>query len=328
MSSARRSRGFTLLELMLTLSMLSVLAFVVQNTLSATQEADLYITASRKAERRAHKIAFTIREAVAGARRLFQRDATGLGYLEALDVAGLTPAKNVRLPLFDEERPLGPDVPGAPMTGNVLLFVQESDPVVCTVDAASNVIRYMDVYYFVCCYPQQTTRSIITDDPLDALDLTIWYSRGYPSLSQIMAIKDMDQRASVVRSLYETYGFEFAWDPIEDVDVAFRDLAPSGSVAPGPTLDHVIERDPVITDRGCLCHLNLQLARTSETSRVRQAVFTAPEAPAWSPDGFEVKIVGASGHRKVWFRLVVEAQSGRGRAAAISATLIASVKDL
>ena len=48
----------------------------------------------------------------------------------------------------------------------------------------------------------------------------------------------------------------------------------------------------------------------------------------WAPDGFEVKVVGSSGSRKVWTHLVIETQSSKGRLAAHTSTVITSTRDM
>jgi len=70
------------------------------------------------------------------------------------------------------------------------------------------------------------------------------------------------------------------------------------------------------------------LARTDATSHPRRSILTADDPATWVPDGFEVKIVGTSGSRKVWMHLVLETQSAKGRVASHVSTLIANTKDL
>lgn len=323
-----RQAGYTMAELMITVAVLSLMALVIERTLSSTQSADRYLNASRTVKERVEKAAFRVHQAVSGAHRLYERNDMGISYLKALDVTNLPPAATARLPVMEEQRPLGPDVRGVPRTGNVLLFVQESDPIVCAADPENEVLRYMDVYHFVCCYPVRTTRRVIPNFTQDALDLAIWYSLGYPSYSQIMSITDVTQRQNVVAHLNTAYGFEYAWDPAAPADSAFYMLSSAGNVAALPAATHVIGADPDLTERGCFVYANCQLAYTVESSRIRRTVFTAPESPPWFPNGFEVKVVGSSGHRKVWFRLVAETPGGRGGPAARAVSLIASVRDL
>ena len=103
-------------------------------------------------------------------------------------------AADTRLPLIDEVGELGPDESGDPMTGNILLFVEESDPVPCVADGATGTIRYVDTYRFVCVYRSATDVSLVTGSPR-AHDLVVWRSVPYPNRAQLLAIDDADERA-------------------------------------------------------------------------------------------------------------------------------------
>ena len=150
-------------------------------------------------------------------------------------------ASGSRLPRIDELNPLGPDRAGDPRTGNVLLFVREVDPVVVCADTTSCPQRMIDVYHFVCCYPHDHQRHVITDDAHDARDLVHWCSIGYPSYEQIMAITDDAQRANAVRTLHNEHGYEIAWDLRSQAQEAFYRLDGAGSVSPSPIAMPVIE---------------------------------------------------------------------------------------
>ena len=84
----------------------------------------------------------------------------------------------------------------------------------------------------------------------------------------------------------------------------------------------------MVSERGRFVYRNMQLARTDLASYPRRPVLTADAPEDWAPNGFEVKIVGPSGARKVWLNLVIESQSARGLVAVHRSTLIASARDL
>ncbi len=92
--------------------------------------------------------------------------------------------------------------------------------------------------------------------------------------------------------------------------------------------DMEVEQDLDMIERGKLVYANTQLARTDSTSHPRRAIFTVDDPTVWKPDGFEVKIVGASGSRMVWVHLAIETQAAKGRVATHTSTVIASTKDL
>ncbi|MFV1958725.1 MAG: type II secretion system protein J [Planctomycetota bacterium] len=324
----RRQAGFTFLEVTVAMALLSLMALVIERTLTTTNAAERYLAAVRRATERGQKISYEIFDAVSSSRKLFQGDATGDGYLGALDLSRDPILSSARLPLFDEISDLGPDQVGDPRTGSVLLFVRESDPAPCVADATTGKVRYIDTYRFICVYPRQTNRRIVTGETPMALDLVVWRSIPYPSYAQIMAVEDPTERGSVVGDLYDRFGHDVAWDPNAAVDQAFHALDNLGTVSsvadPSPT----IQEDPESSSRGRLVYANVQLARTVSSSYQRKGVFTLDDPSTWVPDGFEVKMTGASGSRKIWIHLVVECQATRGSTAVHANTMIASTRDL
>lgn len=320
-------RGFTLLEVTIAMVVISMMALVLERTMSSTQETNAYIKALGKAKDRCERATYSIFRDVSGARKVYGGDDVGESYRAALDLGDMVPAPAVRLPVFDTESPLVPDRKGDPRTGNMLLFVRERDPAVCTVDAQAEEFRHIDTYNFVCCYPHLSDRHVVTGDA-KALDLVIWYSVGYASYTQIQAIEDADDRRKVVRALVQVHGITYAWDATCCAETAFYALYAAGHVAASPTEGYDIEEHADLSERGVLVYADTQLARTDRSSHVRRAVFTLKEPGGWEPNGFEVKVVGPSGHRKVWMRTTVEGQSGRGKPAAHASVLIASARDL
>jgi prepilin-type N-terminal cleavage/methylation domain-containing protein len=321
-----RCRGFTLVELLVSLGVLVLLSLIVERTLASTHEAERYVHAVRRVTEQGQLVSYEVANTIGESRRLFQRDAVGLGYLGALDLAVAPPAAGARLPLIDELRPLGKDEPGDPRTGNVLLFVREGDPAPCVVDAGTGATRYVDTYRFVCIYPHLADRRVVSGPDM-ALDLVVWRSKAYPARAQLLAL-EAGARVHVVRDLYHRYGYRYVWDAGAGADAAFYALDAVGNIAAGATPGFRVEEDRVVSDRGRLVYANLQLARTDPDSPQRRAVLTVEPVATWAPNGFEVKVAGPSGARKVWMRLAIEAEARRGSSAVHAGSLIASVKDM
>jgi len=271
-----------------------------------------------------------VRRTVSSSRKLFQNDAVGLGYLDALDLDGISPPiATLRLPLFDEIRGLGPDEIGDPRTGNALLFVREADAAPAVADPATGKLRYIDTYRFVFLYITETNRYLVEETPKrKARDLIIWKSIAFPSHTQIASISNPVEQASVIADLATRFEYEYCWDPAGTAATGFYEMSTSGTMNVTPTSDLLIERDVRLIERGKLVYANLQLARTDQTSYARRSILTLDDPGTWVPDGFEVKIAGTSGSRKVWMHLVLETQSAKGRVAAHTSTLIANTKDL
>jgi prepilin-type N-terminal cleavage/methylation domain-containing protein len=322
--------GFTLLEMLFTLVILSMLSLTIQQTLSTTNSADRYLLAVRRATDRGDAVSYEVFDLVDASRKLFQKDPIGEGYLGALDLSRFQPVPTARLPVIDEGNDIAPDEPGSPHTGNILLFVEETDPVECVADPATKKARYIDVYRFVCIYPHETGRRLLSTNTF-ARDLVMWRSRLYPSYAQINAIEDPDERRNVVADLYTEYGCDRIWDPNAEVDLAFYDTDTLGTISPLPVNGPVIAEDADNTVFGRLVHDDTQLAQTDSERHHYRAVMTTltrDDPDEWVPDGFEVKIVGASGSRKVWLHIVVESLAAAGQIAVHPNTLIVSARDM
>ena len=83
--------GFTFLEIVLVLSMTSMLAWLVERTFTTTSQADRHIAAVQHATDKGQRLAYKLRELVSASRRLFGRDAIGADYLSALKSAAFRP---------------------------------------------------------------------------------------------------------------------------------------------------------------------------------------------------------------------------------------------
>lgn len=322
----RTQDGYSLIEMVMVLAILALMSLVVERTLAAAHDSERWLGAVRKVTERGQKVAYHLREIVSASRKVFSNDATGQGYLDALDLTRDPRIVSSRLPVIDEIGGLGPDAAGEPRTGNVLLFVREADAAPAIADPATKTVRFIDTYRFVVVYPRLSDTYVVTGlNQQKAWDLVIWRSEPYPSFGQIQEIADPTQRQNVITDLYNRFGYDYAWDSNEDADNSFFAMDALGSISGTATPGLTIEEDVAVSERGRLAYANVQLAATDNARYDRRAIFTTD---AWAPHGFEVKIVGASGSRKVWMNLVVETQATRDQLATQPCTVIASTRDL
>jgi hypothetical protein len=112
------------------------------------------------------------------------------------------------------------------------------------------------------------------------------------------------------------------------VSRSFYGLQSAGAIASVPEEEVSILEDADRTESRRLVYANIQLARTDASNYHRRSIFSVDDPATWKPDGFEVKVVGPSGSRLVWVRLVVEAQATRGQVSVHASALTASVRDL
>jgi prepilin-type N-terminal cleavage/methylation domain-containing protein len=326
---ARAQRGFTVLEMMVVVGIVAATTLIVERTVSAVHDTERTMRAIRNTTERGHQAAYRLRDMVNTSRKLFQNDAVGNAYLGALALGSRPLAPGSRLPTFDETRPLGPDEAGDPRVGNVLLFIREADPVPCVADPTTKKIRLIDCYRFVCVYLSPSARTLVTGGPV-ANDLVEWRSWAYPNYGQVMAITNSTERTRVARDLYQTYNFDELWDPNKPYATAFYDMNGSGTIAGTGAVPKTgrIDEDTLVSKGGQFVYANVGVARTDTSSRPRTPAFSVEDPGTWAPNGFEVKICGTSGARKVWMRLTIEQQAFRGRVPAQETVVVANTRDL
>lgn len=322
-----RARGYTALEMMIVVIFVGIMSLVIERTISSVIEVERSLRAIRNTVDRGQRTLSMLRDATATSRKLFQNDAVGNAYLGKLAFGTAPLLAGSRLPVFDETNQLGPDAPGTPMTGNVILFVREADPLPCIADPATKLVRMIDAYRLVCYYTTQSNRSVVTGGGL-ALDLVEWRSATFPCYGQVTGITDATQRTNVVRDLYNRFGRDYLWDPTGAVSSSFFGIDGVGTIAAMPTAVSSIPQDLNVAAGPRFVRANIAVARTDLTSKPRTPVFTVDDPAYWTPNGFEVKIVGPSGSRKIWMRLTIEQQASRGRVPAQETTAVVSTRDL
>jgi hypothetical protein len=327
--ASRSTHGFTIIEIVLVVAVVVLLSVLTAQGLTTMRDSTDTLASMRRVQLRGDRVAYTVHRLVESARKLHVRGTVGNDYLDALDLSRHPMAGGTRLPLPDESRPLDVDDGVLPRTGNILLFVNESEPIPCTTNPTTQTLRYIDVYRMVCVYPQLVdNRRVLNRSPLRPKDLVIWASVLFPNHGQLLAITDPTERARVVSALYAEHGCRRAWNPDLPVDEAFFDLNAVGTVSSTATPSPVIEEDPENSPGGRLVYAKVQLARTDPTSVVRRSKLTADDPATWVPDGFEIKVVGTSAQRRVWMRIVVESQSVTARDVCHAVELIAALRDL
>lgn len=320
-------RGFTVLEMVITTAILGATTLVIERTISGVTETERTMRAIRATSSRCQDETYHLRDDVTGARKLFQGDAVGNAYLAKLALPTAYPLlAGSRLPMFDETKSLGPDSTGSPKTGNVLLFVREADPLPCIAAAATKKVASVDAYRFVCMYLSPSTRTLVAGGPV-ALDLVEWRSERFPSYAQVMAIANATERTNVVKDLYSRFNVDYLWDLTKPVTTAFYSIDGAGTVSASPVSPSSIPEDLNVSRRGTFVRGNLGIARTDMGSKLRQPVFTVEPEATWTPHGFEVKIAAPSGARRVWIRLTIEQQAGKGRVPAHQTTIVANTRD-
>lgn len=325
----RRSAGFTFIEMMITMAMLTLLALVIERTISAAHTTERQRAAIQRATERSEGITYEILADVAESHRLFGGDADGMAYLGALELTRDPLLTGARLPIVDEIGELVPDEQGTPLTGNVLLFAVEMDPAPVVADPSRGTVRYIDMYRFVCIYPRRTTRKLIVGAGRDtAVDLVMWRSTRFPNQAQILALGSAAERRAAVKDLVKRFDCGLAWDPAGALTESFYTLSETDSMSATPQFSPEILEDQDVSDRGRLVYTDCQLSPTVAAEYHRRGIYTSDDPATWTPEGFEVKIVGPSSARRVWIHVVVETQTAKDVLGVHASTVLARTRDL
>jgi hypothetical protein len=322
-----RERGFTVIEMAITVVLVALMTLVIERTVTALTDTERTLRAVRTTAQMGQDHCYRLRDLVTTSRKLYGNDALGNGYNSKVDRSRFPLFAGSRLPTFDEVNPLGPDDVGDPHTGNILLFVRESDPYPCVAVAATKKIRTIDTYRLVSVYLTQSPRTLVAGGP-PALDLVEWRGQAYASYGQVTQISIAAEKTKVVQDLYNRYSVDYLWDPTQPVTSAFYAIDGAGVIAAVPTAVATIPEDMNVSRGGRFVAANVGVARTDMSSRPRMPVFTVEPEATWTPHGFELKVVGASGSRKVWVRLTVEQQAVMNRVPAQQTTIVSNTRDL
>lgn len=323
----RREAGFTVIEIAIVTVVVALMTLVIERTVTGVVDAERTMRAVRNTTERGQQTTDRIRDLVCMSRKLYQNDTIGNAYLAKLSRTRFTPLAGARLPIADEVNPMGPDVAGAPFTGNCLLFLREGDPYRAVADKPTKKMRSIDTYRLVNLYLAQSTKTVVAGGPA-ALDLVEWRGKAYPNYTQVVGITVAAEKTQVVKDLYTRFGVDYLWNPTGAVASSFYAIDGSGNIAASPTAVTSIPEDLNVSQGGRLVAGNMAIARTDMTSKVRQPMFTADAPAVWTPHGFEVKVTGPSGARQVWIHLTVEQQAAKGRVPALTTTAVANTRDL
>jgi prepilin-type N-terminal cleavage/methylation domain-containing protein len=331
MSPASRTsslqRGYSMLEIMIVVVILAGMSLLINEALMTTQHTDGLLRAAAEASQRGQKLTFEVTSLVSESRHLYEDDAQGQGYVAACDLSRFPLAPGARLPIIDADPDMRIDEPTELRAGNMLLFVREINASACVADRRKARMRWIDTYRMVAVYPTVVQRRL-RNDRAQSRDLVVWRSVPFASYPQLMEIGDEDERTSVVKDLANRYGITHAWDPSATVEAAFHAMSGSGGLSELPDLDFQLDEDELLSEGGRLVYAGVQLAPTDAGYKRARAVLAAETVDAWVPNGFEVKIGGPSGSRKVWIHTVVEAASRNGKQSAIQDyTTTAHVRD-
>ena len=318
-------RGFTLVEITVTLAIVSVIMIVTYQLIEQTMTATMFNESHNDLAVMSQKAVNAIQTEVLQAKLVFEEDAVGSAYRNAL--AFPTPPSiwtTSRLPVIDETTTtFTPDTATSRFTGNTLYLVRQLPPLAVSYDhdavpATPDIEFLADRYTFEYCYLRNSTAQSFAGSGR-SVDLMLSASGQYADYFQLASVTT--SRGALVQKLIAA-GLSHAWDPGKPLASAFYALSngTDGTFDPplnAPTIPIVLTRSllPGLFGGRISGRVAYSVAfPRSPAFPIPQplSVFGQPDVslPGY-PAGFEVKIIGPSRNRQVLTRLVLMAHYAR-----------------
>lgn len=301
----RGASGMSLVEAMVSLSILSFLLLIILQSTNTVSDATTSIESYNTVMVETQKVVSLMHEDVATARKIFEADALGQSYVARVSYGPFPLAATSLLPLVEPLGEFTRDVAGNRRTGNILLVVGEMSPYTFTAPSNGKAYR-ISIFRLICYYV--SSRGSPVARGLSRFDLVRWESEAFADYVALAAISDVTARGELVSNMVAIGGINYAWDPTQLADAAFYKLTADVAVAPTAI---AIPGSPKTgrVQKGFYAWRNAALAVNNGIVGTEASVpkFALPDNTGIGfPHGFEVKVVGPSGARKIKVRVVAE----------------------
>jgi prepilin-type N-terminal cleavage/methylation domain-containing protein len=340
----QRPEGFTLIELIIASTLLSMMVFAVATLSISGAEAQEYARRLTRATEITQDIVDEMRLELVSCVRVFGNDAEGTGNLALLDLDGApVPLGNLRLPTVDANGEIRRDTSGAEITGNSLFFTKLawSDRYQCTSGNEYLIDVFRWIYYYL---------TIEEGGPAAGssigLNLVRVVSEPLVDGSAIDSITDPVDQAELLLHLYnatpDALGATHApcqvvWlrggnpsllGTLREIDPGDGSLSETPLSASGrPDPWQVLRAEPVV--QGLLSYRHHSVATNfAPASQGVNRYGIASASGAGFPHGFEVQIAGPSSARQVLLHLVVASTNRRGHTAFSNLQVVVDARDL
>lgn len=319
----RKQRGFSLIEMTVTLAIVSVLMIAVYAMIEQTIRATLFNESHSDLAVLSQKAVNSVQGELLQTRMVFQEDALGSSYRGALQLSTRYPvAPDSLLPVFDTATVVNPDT-NTRFTGNSLLIVRQLEPLSITYDHDNNgstpEIEFLaDLYRFEYIYLSQSSTPNFAGSGR-SLDLVLSSSIDYADYFQLSAMGSTAIRSIATKLIAR--GYTRAWDPGQPLTSSFYALSGATDGTFDAALSNPVPRIDLARAKTLMPGLrgghiggkmvySVAFNPTSPASpyplRIPIRVFAVadPNLPNF-PSGFEVKVAGPSGSRQLMTRVVL-----------------------
>lgn len=328
----KSQRGMSLIEIIVTLAVVSVLMIIVYTLMEDAMTASMFGESHNDMTIMTQRVVNRMQTEVLQSRVAFQEDADGGAYRDAMQIPA-QPAKwpDTLLPVFQADSTLDPDTGNGAdrYAGNSLLIARQLAPLSIFYDddgdpKTPDVEFLVDHYRFEYEYlAMNNARSFSgTGFYLDFVESRSGEYADYFQLSSLNAT----QLKSLIPKI-QAAGISRAWDPGQPIANAFYDLTPAakGSFSTpivGPKIAVVSTTSLLPEARGGRISGRIEYSVAFVPAAPKQpfplmqpiAFYSKPDpAHPKFPAGLEVKIAGPPRYRKVGMRLVMMSNYKAGK---------------
>jgi hypothetical protein len=317
----------SLVEAIVSITILSFLLLVILQSTSTVSDSTTAIESYNLVLVETQKAVSQMHEDVATARKIFEDDGLGQSYVKYIDYGQFPLAGSALLPVIQPLGEFTTDVVGDRRTGNILLLCGEMSPYSFTAPSNGKTYR-ISVFRLLAYYVSDRGSPVASG--LSRFDFVRWESEAFADYIALSTISDATARGELVVDMLKTGGIHYAWDPTQTADAAFFELdsdVATGSMGGFPIPSSTkTERRP----KGYYGWRNAALAANNGIIGSEASVpkFAQMDATGLGfPHGFEVKVVGPSGARKIKVRVVAERMM-KSRVMRRASESIATMRDI
>ena len=231
-SGRDRDGGLTLIEVMVSVAILSTLFMVILRSTVTVGDSNSSMESFNLILIKTQAAVAEFHEDVATARRMYEEDALGRSYVDAMNFGTLPPIASNLLPIIEPLGEFDQDTVGDRKVGNFVLMVGEMAPYDFTAPSNGRAYR-VNVYRLVAYYIVDFGSPVAAG--LSGFDLARWESTAFADYGTLLAISDAVARQELVQDMVATGRLDRAWDPAQPANAAFYLLDTDVAVAPDPS---------------------------------------------------------------------------------------------
>lgn len=303
-----QQRGFSLIEITVTLAVVSVLMLIVYSIMDQTLRASLFNESHNDLIIMSQRATNTLQSEIVQARQAFEENADGAAYRAALQIPARYPAWTpALLPVVQSDETMAPDTTTR-YTGNSLFIVRQLEPLSILYDddgdrTTPDVEFLADRYRFEYFFLSRNASRRFSSSPytLDLLQSTSIEFADYFQLSGLTRAQLQVLGPKIIAA-----GIGRAWNPGQPIASAFYDIPTNGNWGapvnrPTIAIRSTASLFPELLGGRISGRIDYSVAFGSYKLPMKIAVYATTNPPS----GFEVKITGPAKSRKVMTRVLL-----------------------